>query len=241
MSFFGLRFGSNDDDSLFGGFGRDFIFGRGGNDDIGGGAGRDLLFGGSGNDTVDGGRGRDFIDGGEGQDELTGGKGRDTFFFGDNRLPEEANTEGRDIVGGEDTITDFQQGRDTMLLDTDAFTVDGPFQFQNALAEDLVDDGSNLIVLQNSDNDGNPATPFLAGTAAGLIAEQIDTSGAGFFVYFNSNLQLNRLVYSEDLSDATADLQIINRLTDVTGEDAIAALETFSEGDFAFLDGLDLV
>ena len=33
--------------------------------------------------------------------------------------------------------------------------------------------------------------------------------GPGFFIYFNSGLDLPRLVYSTDLSDNTADLKVL--------------------------------
>ncbi len=81
-------------------------------------------------------------------------------------------------------------------------------------------------------NDGNPNTPFLAGTAATQLAALISEPGPGFFVYFNSNLGLNRPVYSTDLSDPTADLKIINRLTNLVGQDAIDAIGRFSAADF---------
>ena len=48
---------------------------------------------------------------------------------------------------------------------------------------------TNVIVLLNADNDGDDATPFLAGTAAAQIAGLVDTDGAGLFVYFNTNLE----------------------------------------------------
>ncbi|MEM1314508.1 MAG: hypothetical protein AAGI51_08145, partial [Pseudomonadota bacterium] len=119
-------------------------------------------------------------------------------------------------------------------IDAEAFGVAGPLSFQNALAETLVDDGSNVIVLQDADDDGDPSTVFNAGSAANLIANAVDTSGSGFFVYFNSALDMNRLVFSQDLGDASADLQIVTRFSDLTGQAAIDALAGFDAGNFAF-------
>jgi len=230
-------FGGPDDDTLFGDRGDDFASGDAGDDLLVGNAGEDTLAGGKGSDTLDGGGGSDDLSGGEGQDFITTGAGMDRVSFSENALDRvDPDPGARSVVGGEDFITDFSIGRDIFELDATEFDVFGPLQFQNALAEDLVDDGSNVIVLQNADDDGDPNTAFNAGSAANLIAEQVDTPGAGFFVYFNSGLNLNRLVYSQDLSDANADLQIVSRLTDKTGEDAIAALEDFSARDFEFVE-----
>lgn len=121
-------------------------------------------------------------------------------------------------------------------MNADDFGIDGELEFASvdANAAGAADDieGANVIVLLNSDNDDDPDTPFLAGTAANQIAELVDEDGAGLFVYFNSNLGLNRLVYSENLNDASADLKIVSRQTDLEGQDAIDALAHFSEENF---------
>ncbi|MBC7927314.1 MAG: hypothetical protein H7039_16820, partial [Bryobacteraceae bacterium] len=59
-----------------------------------------------------------------------------------------------------------------------------------------------------------------------------ETDGAGFFMYFNSNLNLNRLVYSANLNDNTADLKILARIVSPSGQGAIDALPTFAEANF---------
>ncbi len=232
-------------DRLVGSDGTDIIVGFGGNDEIDGGAGddfiaagagNDIVNGGDGNDVIDGGRGNDVLNGGSGSDELTGGEGRDRFVF-DGADPfdgGDVSAAGRQIIGNEDFITDFNRNDDTIVLDRQTFEVD-ELNFVNALAEDLPSSGANFIVLQNSDNDGNPDTPFLAGTAANLIAEKVTEQGDGFFVYFNSDLGVNRLVYSTDLSDATADLKIVARFTNEVGQDAIDALAQFAEANFELL------
>ena len=92
--------------------------------------------------------------------------------------------------------------------------------------------GVNIIVLQTFDNDGNPATPFGAGNAANLIADQITSPGAGFFIYFNSGLDLPRLVYSTDLNDNTADLKVLFRMTNLTGQAGRDPIPTFPASNF---------
>jgi hypothetical protein len=74
--------------------------------------------------------------------------------------------------------------------------------FANDLVQNLPASGVNTIVLQTA------PIPFAAGLAANAIADQITDPGPGFFIYFNSGLDLPRLVYSIDLSDNTADLKI---------------------------------
>jgi Ca2+-binding RTX toxin-like protein len=66
------------------------------------------LDGGAGNDTITGGDGNDRIDGGTGWDVMTGGKGYDTFVF----------------EKGKDTITDFEHGKDTIVIEGYAW-IDG--------------------------------------------------------------------------------------------------------------------
>jgi hypothetical protein len=103
----------------------------------------------------------------------------------------------------------------------------------NAASANLPAGGANVIVLQAFDDDANPLTPFAAGNAANLIASQITTSGPGFFVYFNQGLDLPRLVFSTDLSDNTADLKILARMLNLTGQDGRNAIPTFTAANFA--------
>lgn len=96
----------------------------------------------------------------------------------------------------------------------------------------------NIIVLLTTDNDNDSATPFGAGTAANLIAAQITEDGAGFFIYFNSALDLPRLVYSTNLSDNTADLKVLARMTNLSGASGLALLPTFAESNFAMISSV---
>jgi hypothetical protein len=136
-------------------------------------------------------------------------------------------TPGRQVVGGESTIN-FSIATDLFLLVSPEFGVSSPVQFVNDFAANLPTGGVNVIVLQDT------PVPLNAGLAADLIAAQITTPGPGFFVYFNSGLDLPRLVYSTDLNDNTADLKILFRLGNLTGQGGRDALPTFSESNFAF-------
>lgn len=143
-------------------------------------------------------------------------------------------TPGRQIIGDELFLDAFSVDEDVFSFDPDVFGVE-TLSFFNGFGADLTGN-PNAIVLQDSDPDADPSTPFLAGTAANLIAEQLDTDGAGFFVYFNTNLQLNRLVYSTNLNDNTADLKILARVLTPLGDGAIAALPTFTADNFVLED-----
>ena len=190
-----------------------------------GSAGANVLNGLGGDDRLNGRAGDDTLNGGAGTDTLDGGIGNDTFVF-------DGDTLNQDV---EDTIEDFTFDDDRFGLSASDFDITGELSFVNALAEDLPDGGVNAIVLQNSDNDNDPTTVFNARLAATLIAEQIQEETAGFFVYFNSGLEVNRLVYSSNLGDADADLSILARLDNAVGQEAIAALEDFSAENFALL------
>ena len=137
---------------------------------------------------------------------------------------------GRQIVGGEQFIA-FHPGTESFLFDGAAFGLT-QINFANGVINDIPSTGVNAVVLQTTDNDGDPNTPFGAGNAANLLAMQITSPGPGVFVYFNSNLQLARLVYSDDLSDNTADLKILARMLNLSGQAGIDALPTFTAANF---------
>jgi hypothetical protein len=139
-------------------------------------------------------------------------------------------TPGRQIVGGEPFIT-FSPLTDTFAFDATAFGITSLNLF-NGEASGIPASGVNVVVLRTFDNDANPATAFNAGTAANLIADAITMPGAGFYIYFNQGLDLPRLVYSTDLSDNTADLKILARMTNLTGTGGQLALIDFTAADF---------
>lgn len=136
-------------------------------------------------------------------------------------------TPGRQVVGGEPSIN-FATATDVFRFDPAFFAIGTQIHFVNALAADLPNSGVNVIVLQDTDDDATLGTPFGAGNAANLIAAEITAPGAGLFVYFNSSLGVPRLVYSTDLSVGTADLKILARMTNLTGNDLLA----FSDANF---------
>ena len=149
-------------------------------------------------------------------------------FAGSNAL----TTPGRQIVGGESFIS-FDTATDVFALGSSAFGVGDEIHFANDVVGNLPTGGVNVIVLETLDNDADPTTPFGAGNAANLIADQITSSGPGFFIYFNSGLDLPRLVFSTDLSDNTADLKVLFRMTNLSGQPD--ALPTFTPSNFAFV------
>ncbi|TAE03193.1 MAG: hypothetical protein EAZ96_13700 [Oscillatoriales cyanobacterium] len=94
--------GGAGNDSLFGGKDSDILLGGNGDDALFGGRGADSLNGGDGNDILLGGKGDDALFGGLGSDSLTGGNGNDNFLLSTN--------------SGIDTITDFEVGKDLLVL-----------------------------------------------------------------------------------------------------------------------------
>lgn len=152
-----------------------------------------------------------------------------TFIFGNDPFAgsDAPTTPGRQIVGNERFIT-FNPATDIFSLDPSPFGITQDLSFLSALSADVPASGVNLIVLQDS------TVPFAAGIAANLIAEKVTDPGPGFFVYFNSGLDLPRLVFSSDLSDNTADLKIVARMTNLTGPAGRDQLATFSEANFVF-------
>ncbi len=143
-------------------------------------------------------------------------------------------TPGRQVVGNELFVT-FNTATDVFAFVPGVFGVSNQVLFLNGVAASIPTGGLNVIVLRTFDNDNNAATAFGAGNAANLIADQITTSGPGFFIYFNSGLDLPRLVYSTDLNDNTADLKILARITNLTGQGGRDALPGFTAGNFAMV------
>ena len=94
--------GGAGDDSLVGDNSQDTLDGGIGNDTLLGGNSEDLLVGGDGDDSLVGDNSQDTLDGGIGNDTLTGGAGRDIFILRSGE--------------GEDTIADFDLGKDRLGL-----------------------------------------------------------------------------------------------------------------------------
>ncbi|MEO8507985.1 MAG: PEP-CTERM sorting domain-containing protein [Betaproteobacteria bacterium] len=145
-------------------------------------------------------------------------------------------TPGRQVVGGEPSIN-FNIASDVLAFDPTVFGIGSTIFFANDVAANLPASGLNVIVLLSFDDDANSATPFGAGNAANLIANQITSPGAGFFIYFNSSLDVPRLVFSTDLDDNTSDLKILARFSNLAGQTGRDALVTFAETNFAITPG----
>ncbi|MEO8310934.1 MAG: PEP-CTERM sorting domain-containing protein [Caldimonas sp.] len=143
------------------------------------------------------------------------------------------STPGRQVVGGEAFIS-FSPATDLFSFEGSFFSFVDSIAFANGPIATIPSAGTNVVVLRTFDDDANAATPFGAGNAANLIAAQITTSGAGLFIYFNSGLDLARLVYSADLSENTADLKILARMTNLTGAAGRDAMQEFTAADFTF-------
>ncbi|MEM8624534.1 MAG: calcium-binding protein [Pseudomonadota bacterium] len=204
--------------------------GRGDADVILGGAGNDQLIG----DDGSGSAGDDALNGEEGNDFLLGGAGADDFGF--------SAGEGPDVVG-DFSVADGDQ----IVFDAESFGVEGHLSFQNvgrvgdlgdpdaALAP--VHEGSNVFVLQGEFN-GN------AGGAADALAAALaggEDEGAGFFVYFNTAQNIQRVIFTEDLDDADAAISLVANLGEFNGDateieaDAIRdALADFEADNFSF-------
>lgn len=148
-------------------------------------------------------------------------------------------TAGRQVFGNlELFIPTFSTASDRFVIDLagfGAYGLSGPVSFFSGSASSLPAGGVNVVVLQDTDNDNNAATAFNAGTAATLIADRVDVSGAGLFIYWNSSLLVNRLVFSTDLSRSDADLAVLGRIVSPTGSEAIGQLPLFTEANFAII------
>ncbi|AFV97424.1 MULTISPECIES: calcium-binding protein [unclassified Sulfuricurvum] len=126
-SFFGIKWGSdnndlisgsdNRSDLILGHNGNDILFGKGYGDLLYGNGGNDLLIGGEGNDTLSGESGDDILYGDNGNDTLCGDEGNDKLFGGKGNDMLEGGA-GNDLLqGGEGTNTLIgSTGNDTYLV-----------------------------------------------------------------------------------------------------------------------------
>lgn len=122
-------------DQLIAGSGGDTLYGLNGNDLLIGGAGNDVLYGGAGNDTLIGGAGNDF---------LSGGNGSNLFVY----FAHLGNG------NGSDTVTGFQNGIDTLVINESGSPVAGPVvnavAFADQTAADLyytaVQSGADTVI-----------------------------------------------------------------------------------------------
>lgn len=233
--------GGEHDDVIFGGFGADDLFGESGDDALFGGFGKDDLSGGEGDDHLNGGFGKDTLEGGFGDDVKIGGAGRDTFVYGD----------GDGAANGEigDTILDFDVDKDSFALRAGEFGVQEELKFQN-VERDAIDDVDAGLVGLNTDNNAYVLQGVWnnAGQAANAVVDAGEEDDF-FFVYYNVNLDVNRLFFADVSVDgegeASVAIQQLANLGDLDpfGDDsaalndgfAIAQLAEFSADNFAFV------
>ncbi len=142
----------------------------------------------------------------------------------------------------------FDVANDTWVLDLNDFPLAGELVFSNdvggnpGVLDTALDDintfssDANVIVLQNFDNndpEGFPANwdnSFNARTALQAIANNTDGDRPGFYLYWNERLGVNRLVYTENLNDGGANLQVlfaINSDNLISNSDDLQADATF--------------
>ncbi|NEO56978.1 MAG: hypothetical protein F6K54_30250 [Okeania sp. SIO3B5] len=152
--------GLGGDDTLNGLGGRDWLVGGGGNDLLRGGDDDDILAGRIGNDILLGGDGDDILNGGQGRDRLNGGAGDDTLMGGASidRFIFNTNSPFPTVDMGVDTITDFNQGQDLILLDLTTFaaissTPGAGFSNSNefaVVASDAEAEDSTALIVQST-------------------------------------------------------------------------------------------
>lgn len=211
-------------DTVFGQRGQDFIFGETGDDTLNGGGGNDLVDGGAGADTILGGNGSDVIIGGEGVDSLTGGNGGDRFVYKGNPFAngEPGGTAAIKVLNQPDVIADYAIGVDQFILDASDLGIE-TITFQKVTSAAITGNSNVIVLLDNF---------AAAGAAAQAIANNPNvTAREGVFVYFNTQLQFSRLVYSSDLANGGA-ISVLANLTNQSGPTGISNLNNFSANDF---------
>ena len=147
--------GNSGQDRLLSGGGDDLVKGGGGADVIKSGGGGDRVKAGGGGDSVDGGGGADRLEGGGGNDTLTGGRGDDELKGGG----------GRDVFrfktgDGDDTILDFQQGRDRIEITAGANDF-GDLTIRQSDADVLISFANNQITVETDNAGAFTAADFI--------------------------------------------------------------------------------
>jgi len=150
--------GTDENDTLAGGDGDDWVLGKKGLDILRGGAGSDKIDGGEDDDNIDGGPGADIIDGGAGNDTIAGGDGDDTIDGGDGNDLIDGGAGNDDIDGGDgDTIAHGGPGNDILTGSDDGthhlFGDAGDDRLIGAEIGDTLNGGAGKDVLFGGDGD----------------------------------------------------------------------------------------
>lgn len=218
--------------------GNDSVYVRGqkGADTITGGAGNDVIEGNQGKDELNGGKGDDILFGGVGNDTLTGGEGADDFAM-------------RITYGGNNTITDFSIGEDTLSLYVDRkhFALDNDLaRNENHEAkldqklDDKIDKLDNRFFENGKDNDLFSGSGIQKADAfvEKAIAEEmtIVADGANLVITFFADEDSKGTTIT--LNDAAANVHIARFI--VKGEVPADQLSTVTEiltGDITVFNG----
>lgn len=221
--------GGQNNDLLFGRAGSDFLLGEEGSDQLQGGKGKDILVGGVGNDGLLGGSKNDILSGGEGNDTLTGGGGADSFLFSGNVFsggtPLPVETTGIEALNSPDVITDYEIGKDQFVFNARDLGIPS-LTFQKGVASEIAANGNFIVQLNPSAN---------AATAALAIADNpAITAEEGVFIYFNTTLGINRLVYSQDLANG-GDISVLANLTNQAKATGLESLNNYTASDFSLI------
>jgi len=152
------------------------------------------------------------------------------------------------------------EGGDVFAIDAGSFGVTAPLSFQSGVfgnpgqanvgADDPTTIGSdvNVVVIQNRDNndpDGLPSNwdaSWNARTSLQAIAANTTGDRAGFFLYWNEGLGVNRLFATDNLNDGNGSLDLLftdqsDTLTGVPGDfdldltDGVAQTNLFPEAN----------
>ena len=187
--------GSSGADKIYGGAGSEALFGNAGNDGIYGNAGNDVLYGGNGDDQLYGGDGNDQLYGQYGDDELTGGAGNDTFIY---------------YTGyGNETITDYTSGEDTVKLASGAIS---KTEIVNSGKDVKFTIGDGSITVANG---AGKAISVVDGSGSYTVSDTEITLGADFTGEIDAGNYLNT-VTSIDGRSAVNDVTIQGNENDNT-------------------------
>jgi len=146
-----------------------------------------------------------------------------TLFFDINPLAGVPNTGGQIVnAAGGGPVMSFDPATDVIAFNPGAFGVNSiVFANGNTTDPGFPTAGLTVAVVRNAS---------AARAVATVLGNQLTSAGPGFFVYFNAGLNVPRLVFSRDLNDPNADLAILARFDNLTGQSN--ALASISAANF---------
>jgi hypothetical protein len=134
-----------------------------------------------------------------------------TLVFNNNPLSGVPDVGGQIVNGaGGGPVFSFDPATDVIAFDPAAFGVNSiDFASGNTTDAGFPTTGVTFAVVRNAS---------AARAAATALGNQLTSSGPGFFIYFNAGLNVPRLVFSRDLGDPNADLAILARFNNLSGQ-----------------------